>query len=115
MFVHVKIFQFQDMLNESERYCDATNDLQAIRMHPDIGLTNKTNSSLLALMKIRFLRTVVIITARLSVVYGSPEWTLIIEIHNKHYFAGQFSFKFCAKHFLTKILHFIKNEHVLSL
>ena len=25
VLVHVKIFQFQDMLNESERYCDATN------------------------------------------------------------------------------------------
>ena len=27
MLVHVKIFQFQDMLNESERYCDETNGL----------------------------------------------------------------------------------------
>ena len=27
MLVHVKIFQFQDMLNESQRYCDATNGL----------------------------------------------------------------------------------------
>ena len=27
MLVHVKIFQFQDMLNESERYCDATKGL----------------------------------------------------------------------------------------
>ena len=25
MLVHVGIFQFQDMLNESERYCDETN------------------------------------------------------------------------------------------
>ena len=27
MLVYVKIFQFQDMLNESERYCDETNGL----------------------------------------------------------------------------------------
>ena len=27
MSVRVKIFQFQDMLSESERYCDATNGL----------------------------------------------------------------------------------------
>ena len=27
MLVHVKIFKFQDMLNESERDCDATNGL----------------------------------------------------------------------------------------
>ena len=27
MLVHVKIFQFQDMLNENERYCEATKDL----------------------------------------------------------------------------------------
>ena len=27
MLVHVKILQFQDMLNESERYCDETNGL----------------------------------------------------------------------------------------
>ena len=27
MLVHVKRFQLQDMLNESERYCDATNGL----------------------------------------------------------------------------------------
>ena len=27
MLVHGKIFKFQDMLNESERYCDATNGL----------------------------------------------------------------------------------------
>ena len=27
MLVHVKIFQFQDMLNESEGYYDATNGL----------------------------------------------------------------------------------------
>ena len=28
MLVYVKIFQFQDMLKESERYCDATNGLK---------------------------------------------------------------------------------------
>ena len=27
MLVHVKIFQFHDMLNESERHCDETNGL----------------------------------------------------------------------------------------
>ena len=31
MLVHVKIFQFQDMLNESERYWDETNGL--VRKH----------------------------------------------------------------------------------
>ena len=63
-----------------------------------------------------FLRTVVIITARLYPLYTVAQ--------NGHYynnentqqtlFCRQFSFKFCAKHFLTKILHFIKNEHTLS-
>ena len=30
----------------------------------------------------------------LSVVYGGPEWTLIIKIRNKHYFAGSFPLNF---------------------
>ena len=37
-----------------------------------------------------------------------------MDINNKNtqqtLFCRQFSFKFCAKHFLTKILHFIKND-----
>ena len=31
MLVHVKIFQFQNMLDESERYCDATNSLKTVQ------------------------------------------------------------------------------------
>ena len=42
-----------------------------------------------------------------------------MDINNKNtqqtLFCRQFSCKFCAKHFLTKILHFIKNEHTTSL
>ena len=34
MLVHVEIFQFQDMLNESERYCDETNGLLYLKPGP---------------------------------------------------------------------------------
>ena len=42
-----------------------------------------------------FLRTVVIITACLYPLYTvAQEWTLIIKIRNKHYFAGSFPLNF---------------------
>ena len=36
MLVHVEIFQFQNMLNESKRYCDETNDLVKKHFFSDI-------------------------------------------------------------------------------
>ena len=46
-----------------------------------------------------FLRTVLAYccyhySTSLSVVYGGPEWTLIIKLRNKHYFAGSFPANF---------------------
>ena len=44
-----------------------------------------------------------------------PRMDINNKITQQTLFCRQFSCKFCAKHFLTEILHFIKNEHTLSL